>query len=135
MELIKSDFFTEFTELVDQLILKPAIPWDIQHSAYAKRLIDLLHLIDLYQTVTEHTHEYGHQPDNLLKFSHVSSQMSDHCVVHSILSLSKPRFFCKCVSYRKYGCGDIGRFKEDFINSEKLYYSLTNLLDEHVSKK
>ena len=132
--ITSEQFFTEFTELVDQLVMKPAklimvgdfnIHWDVQCSPDTKRLIDLLHSLDLQQTITEPTHDDGHtidlvvsrQADNLLKSSYVSSQISDHCVVHAILNVSKPSFPCKRVSYRKYGSIDIAQsLADDFAN-------------------
>ena len=88
---------------------------DVQHSADTKHLIDLLHSLDLQQTITEPTHEDGHatdlavplRADNLLLPAYVSSQISDHCVVYAIPSVSKPSFQCKHVYYRKYGSVDI----------------------------
>ena len=53
--ITSEQFFTEFIEFVDQLVMKSAkliiigdfnIPWDVQYSADTKRLIDLyIHLI------------------------------------------------------------------------------------------
>ena len=36
------------------------IPWEVQHSADTKHLIDLLHSFDLQQTNTKPTQEDGH---------------------------------------------------------------------------
>ena len=113
-------------------------------------MIDLLHSLDLEQTINELTHEYGHtidlvvcsQADNLVKSSYVFSQVSDHCV-------SKPYFTCKRVFYRKIGPINVEQFKKDISNSEMMceptssvdglvsQYNCTlkNLLDKHVHQK
>ena len=114
---------------------------DVQHSADTKHLIDLLHSRDLKQTITKPTHEDGHtidlvvscQANNLLKSSYVFSQISDHCVVHAILNVSKPSFPCKYVSYRKYCSVDIAQLKEDIINSEMVCEPASSV-DELVSQ-
>ena len=133
--ITSEQLFTEFIELVDQLIMKPAkliifgdfiIPQDVQHSGDTKRLIDLLHSLYLLQTITEPTHEDGHtidlvvshEADNLLNSLYVSSQISHYCVVHGIPNVSKPLFPCKHVSYCKYCSVHTAQFKEDIINSE-----------------
>ncbi len=116
-----------------------------------------LHSLDLQQTITDPTHEDGHtidlvisrQGDGLLKLSYVSSQLSDHCMVHAILNVSKPSFPSKRVTYRKYGSIDIAKFKEDISNTDMVHnpassvdelvsqynHTLKDLLDRHAPEK
>ena len=69
MNIITSEqFFTEFRELVDQLVMKPAklimvgdfnTSWCVLHTSDTKHLIDVSHSLDLQQTISEPTHEDG----------------------------------------------------------------------------
>ena len=61
------------------------IPWDVKHANATKHMIDLLHSLDLQQTINEPIHEDRHtidlvlyrQAENFVKSSYISSQISD----------------------------------------------------------
>ena len=81
------------------------------------------------------THKSGHTIDliitsrseTLLKSVYPSEFVSDHCVIHCILNLQKPKFTKRQVSYRKLKSIDLSEFQHDLIASPLITNPATSL--------
>ena len=113
-----TDFFQEFSALLDRYSLFTGklfilgdfnIHWDNQQGIYTRDFQRLLQDHYLQQIVVEPTHESGHILDLVITRDNdgsvhsvsIQDSLSDHCSVHCLLQLEKPKPVKKKITYRK----------------------------------
>ena len=138
-----SSFIDEFSKLLNQQVLFTGtlivlgdfnVHWN-ENTAEAKLLSAVIQQFNLQQMVDCETHKSGHTIDliitsrseTLLKSVYPSEFVSDHCVIHCILNLQKPKFTKRQVSYRKLKSIDLSEFQHDLIASPLITNPATSL--------
>ena len=128
-------FFEEFTNLVDSLVTKPGkllmmgdfnIHWDNQQSPDTRHLMAILESVSLKQFITQTTHKLGHTidlvvsrtDDNLIADTSVTSGLSDHNIIITVLQVEKVVSQSKMMTYRKLRDIDVNLFKDDIKASD-----------------
>lgn len=162
-------FFEEFSHLLESttLIIEPILicgdfnfHLDINEDRPAQRFCEILDTFNFQQHVKEETHKGGHTLDliitrsdglNLVSDIHVTDPgISDRYAVHCALSISKPSYKRKEISYRSISRIDSVKFVNDIKSSPlnnfthinniedllNLYEdTLMSILDQHAPTK
>ncbi|RUA04366.1 MAG: hypothetical protein DSY43_06485 [Gammaproteobacteria bacterium] len=142
-------FFDEFSQFLESTttITQPMLicgdfnfHLDVNEDRSAQRFSDLLDIFNLQQHVKGETHKSGHTLDLIITRSDESSLVSniqitdpvisDHFAVHCALSISKPSYPRKEISYRQISKIDREKFNNDIINSPLTNFSQTNNVEE-----
>jgi len=151
-----STFFDEFSNLLEKLAITPSkllILGDFNFHVdttdpTAVRFINLLESFNLTQLVTVPTHKSGHTLDLVIcredekilnNLTIIDPVISDHLAVRCSLSLNKPAFERKELSYRKLRSMDLSKLKDDIANSDLLLsvnhpIELEDLVDKYYSE-
>ncbi len=160
-------FFEDFTVFLEQqtiangcLLIMGDFNFHIEDASdrEAMQFLELLDVNNLQQHISQITHKDGHTLDLVITRKdedtvcniHVSQPgISDHSAIHFQLTLDKPGYCRKEITYRKWKSLDISSFEADIQQSEivqqpadsvteivEQYYSvLEGLLEKHIPLK
>jgi hypothetical protein len=146
----KSQFFDEFSEYMESLSIssgKVIILGDFNFHMEDNANTDAIHVMNLIQSygfiqhVEEPTHEKGHMldlvmsrlDDKVVRSTHVSSPISDHCAIHCRLDLRKANLPRKTLTYRQLKKMDVNSFKDD-LSQLPLLTNPPDTLDELLAE-
>ncbi len=126
---------------------------DDNSDYYAYQFQALIQNVGLVQHIHQATHKDGHTLDLIItkEDSTLVSQIhitplwvSDHCIIHFKLTIPKPTFPQKTITFRKWKSVDLKSFKQDILDAGLLMLdsiksnnntTLTELADKHAPVK
>jgi len=116
---------------------------DDNQDYYANQFLDLLQTFSLKQYIDKPTHKDGHTLDlvitksdsNLVSDFHVSVPwISDHSIIQFKLTVEKPSFIRKTISFHKWKSMDVDQFKQGISDANLLAHDSVSSLTKNYNQ-